>query len=262
MRDSGLGKRNAECGMRNAGTFSEHTGSRFRHVLEETRILDAGMKGGRSLRITMSRLADPNPQSRVPSPGLRSLLTRAIGIALGIAIATAAPVGAKIAVFVDGRILKVDDAYLQDDRIVLELKGGGRMVVSAIRIDRVVADEVEEAPEPLPWASCPSGWSSDPLPDWVPFRESIQAAAQAADVHPWLLAALVQAESAFEPGDDNLRGGANHLRRMLDRFEALPLALAAYNAGAATVERYDGIPPYRETRGYVRRILERFCPES
>jgi len=239
----------------------------------------------------MSRLADPNPQSRVPSPGLRSLLTRAIGIALGIAIATAAPVGAKIAVFVDGRILKVDDAYLQDDRIVLELKGGGRMVVSAIRIDRVVADEVEEAPEPLPWASCPSGWSSDPLPDWVPFRESIQAAAQAADVHPWLLAALVQAESAFEPGavsragakgltqlmpaaasdqgvtnvfdpDDNLRGGANHLRRMLDRFEALPLALAAYNAGAATVERYDGIPPYRETRGYVRRILERFCPES
>jgi soluble lytic murein transglycosylase-like protein len=64
----------------------------------------------------------------------------------------------------------------------------------------------------------------------------------------------------FDPAD-NLRGGANHLRKMLDRFENVPLALAAYNAGAATVEKYDGIPPYRETQGYVRKILERFCPE-
>jgi soluble lytic murein transglycosylase-like protein len=47
---------------------------------------------------------------------------------------------------------------------------------------------------------------------------------------------------------------------MLDRFSSLPLALAAYNAGAATVERYQGVPPYRETRGYVRRILGAFCP--
>jgi len=65
----------------------------------------------------------------------------------------------------------------------------------------------------------------------------------------------------FDPAD-NLRGGAEHLRTMLDRFKSLPIALAAYNAGATTVERYKGIPPYKETRDYVRRVLALFCPEE
>ena len=46
-------------------------------------------------------------------------------------------------VFVDGRVLKVDDARLEGDRIVLDLKGGGTLRVSAVRIDRVIADEVD-----------------------------------------------------------------------------------------------------------------------
>jgi soluble lytic murein transglycosylase-like protein len=49
---------------------------------------------------------------------------------------------------------------------------------------------------------------------------------------------------------------------MVDRFKSLPLALAAYNAGATTVERYQGIPPYKETRNYVRKVIEIFCPEN
>jgi soluble lytic murein transglycosylase-like protein len=65
----------------------------------------------------------------------------------------------------------------------------------------------------------------------------------------------------FEPAE-NIRGGTEHLRLMLDRFESLPLALAAYNAGASTVKRYDGIPPYKETRNYVRRVLALFCPDE
>jgi hypothetical protein len=205
-------------------------------------------------------------------------------------VLSAVPATAKIAVFVDGRIIKVDDAYLAGDEIVLELADGGRLVVTAIRIDRVVADEVETVKRASPFAvSCPAKWVEESLPVEVPFRATIEAAARAADLHPWLLAALVRAESAFDPNAvsrvgaggltqlmpaaaaehgvsdvfdpaDNLRGGASHLRRMLDRFEALPLALAAYNAGAATVEKYDGIPPYRETQAYVRRILASFCP--
>jgi soluble lytic murein transglycosylase-like protein len=63
----------------------------------------------------------------------------------------------------------------------------------------------------------------------------------------------------FDPAA-NLGGGAAHLKMQLDRFESLPLALAAYNAGATVVKRYGGIPPYRETQDYVRKVMNDFCP--
>ena len=59
---------------------------------------------------------------------------------------------------------------------------------------------------------------------------------------------------------DNIRGGAIYLRRQLVRFGTVPLALAAYNAGPGAVLRYGGIPPYRETRSYVARIMARWRP--
>lgn len=52
----------------------------------------------------------------------------------------------------------------------------------------------------------------------------------------------------------NLEGGARYLRRQFDRFGTWDLALAAYNAGPEAVVQYGGIPPYAETRGYVRAI--------
>jgi soluble lytic murein transglycosylase-like protein len=52
----------------------------------------------------------------------------------------------------------------------------------------------------------------------------------------------------------NLEAGIKHLKSLLDRFE-LALALAAYNAGEATVRRFNGIPPYRETRDYVAKVM-------
>ncbi|MBD5802896.1 Membrane-bound lytic murein transglycosylase F precursor [Azoarcus sp. Aa7] len=57
----------------------------------------------------------------------------------------------------------------------------------------------------------------------------------------------------------NLAGGAQYLRELLDRFASLPLALAAYNAGEGAVERHGGsVPPYAETMMYVPRVLERY----
>jgi soluble lytic murein transglycosylase-like protein len=54
---------------------------------------------------------------------------------------------------------------------------------------------------------------------------------------------------------ENLEGGARYLRMMYDRFGSWRLALAAYNAGPEAVDRHGGIPPYRETTNYVRKIL-------
>lgn len=58
----------------------------------------------------------------------------------------------------------------------------------------------------------------------------------------------------FDPAQ-NVRAGAEYLHDMLDRFGDLELALAAYNAGPAAVEKYGGVPPYPETQAYIQKVL-------
>lgn len=217
----------------------------------------------------------------------------AIPVLVGALLIGAASVDAKLAIFTDGRVLKVSDARLDGSEIILDLKGGGTLRVSAVRVDRVIADEVEEPDSTTFFGepTCLATWSEHELPADLAYRNAIVTASRAADLHPWLVASVVQTESAFDPRAvsragaaglmqlmpsaaadhavhdvfdpaDNIRGGTEHLRMMLDRFESLPLALAAYNAGATSVDRYEGIPPYKETRDYVRRVLALFCPEE
>lgn len=70
-------------------------------------------------------------------------------------------------------------------------------------------------------------------------------------------AARLGVDDPFDPRA-NIDGGVRHLRALMDRFDNdLALALAAYNAGERAVISYKGIPPYRETRAYVTRILQR-----
>ena len=126
------------------------------------------------------------------------------------------------------------------------------------------------------------------LLDTVPYGSLIVDAADRYRLDGLLLAAVVQAESGFHAGAvspngaqglmqlmpltaasfgapvaadprANVRAGARYLRYLLRRFDDdLELALAAYNAGPAAVHRYRGIPPYRETRAYVERVLTNY----
>jgi soluble lytic murein transglycosylase-like protein len=59
--------------------------------------------------------------------------------------------------------------------------------------------------------------------------------------------------------EQNARGGAAYLRKLLDRYgDNAVLALAAYNAGPAAVQKYGGVPPYLETRQYIERVLREY----
>jgi soluble lytic murein transglycosylase-like protein len=63
---------------------------------------------------------------------------------------------------------------------------------------------------------------------------------------------------SFRP-DQNINGGTAYLDALLIKYhDHLALALAAYNAGPAAVDKYHGIPPYRETRLYVARVIREF----
>jgi soluble lytic murein transglycosylase-like protein len=71
-------------------------------------------------------------------------------------------------------------------------------------------------------------------------------------------AADVGVADSFAPGE-NIRGGTNYLNQLLDRYHNnLVLALAAYNAGPAAVDRWHGVPPYSETRAYVARVIREY----
>lgn len=127
------------------------------------------------------------------------------------------------------------------------------------------------------------------VPEAVPgeWRERIKKASSRHGVEEALLAAVVKAESNFNPDavspkgargvmqimpatgkslglqnffdpDENLEAGAAYLAGLLREFSHPELALAAYNAGPGAVRRHSGLPPYTETRGYVARVLELF----
>jgi soluble lytic murein transglycosylase-like protein len=71
-------------------------------------------------------------------------------------------------------------------------------------------------------------------------------------------ASILRVNDCFHP-EDNIVGGIRHLGYLIDLFNGdIPLALAAYNAGEGAVARYQGIPPYPETRIYIRRVLDNY----
>lgn len=69
-------------------------------------------------------------------------------------------------------------------------------------------------------------------------------------------AAELGVSDPFDP-EENIDAAAYYLSKMLERFGSLKLALAAYNAGPDAVEKYRGVPPYKETRAFVEKIMGR-----
>lgn len=116
------------------------------------------------------------------------------------------------------------------------------------------------------------------------FDEIIQRHATTSGVSPDLIRAVIQVESGFNPAavspkgaqglmqlmpgtardlgvvnpfhpEENIRGGVAYLKQLLGQYsQDVRLALAAYNAGPASVARYGDVPPYRETQAYVKKI--------
>lgn len=64
-------------------------------------------------------------------------------------------------------------------------------------------------------------------------------------------------DDPFDP-EQNIRAGALYLKKLIGRF-GLEKGLAAYNAGPAAVAKYKGVPPYKETKYFVRRIMREYC---
>ena len=126
-------------------------------------------------------------------------------------------------------------------------------------------------------------WEKIPL-NRRAFSEAIQSAAEVFAVDDALIRAIIHAESAYQPEAlspkgaqglmqlmpdtqaelqvvdvfdpvSNIEGGTLYLSRLLEQFDQnVELAAAAYNAGPGAVLEYGGVPPYKETREYVRRI--------
>ena len=206
-------------------------------------------------------------------------------------VATALPSAGELIVFSGGHVLKVAGFEVDEETVALRFPAGGGMRVSLRSIERIVDDEVLPEPERNQGLEQAGGTvrigfeEGQPIPA-TPYGEQIFAAARRESLNPAVVAALIRAESAFDAGavsikgarglmqlmpatarrfgvassdlfspERNLEAGTRYLSWLSERFPGdLPRILAAYNAGEANVDRYGGVPPFRETRGYIKRI--------
>jgi soluble lytic murein transglycosylase-like protein len=188
----------------------------------------------------------------------------------------ALPARAELVFFNTGRTLSIKSHRMEGDSLVLQLRGGGEIICDAAIVARVTPDEV---PYPEPEVTPPPAR----VDSAAPYSDIIDRVAAEQDVPVKLVRALIQVESAYnnrarspkgamglmqlmpatarqyavaDPYDpaSNIEAGIKHLKSLLQHLP-VALALAAYNAGEAAVERFNGIPPYPETRNYVSRIL-------
>lgn len=204
---------------------------------------------------------------------------------------SALPASAEIVHLTSKRTLSVKSHRVDGNYVTLVLRGGGEVTCDKSLIEKIVPDEVphvEADLEPGPVGTTGIASQSALAPELLrstPFGEVIEAVSQAHGVDPMLVRAVIEVESNYRPKarspkgamglmqlmpatakaynvrnpydpKANIAAGVKHLKSLIDKW-GVELALAAYNAGEGAVRKFNGVPPYRETRNYVSKILSR-----
>jgi len=207
---------------------------------------------------------------------VRLKLPTLAGIALAACLWAAAPARADYVVLRNGSRLSVTGYEILGDKFRMHLQGG----FADVPVDDIVSIEPEETFEP----------NLEPLTDKTPFQRLILAAASRYHLDPDLIHSVIAIESNFNPRavspknarglmqlmprtaelmgvtnsfdpEQNIEGGTRYLSGLLKKYKNnLTLALAAYNAGPDTVDKYGRhVPPYLETMKYVQRIAKTYA---
>lgn len=207
------------------------------------------------------------------------------------AIGSVSRVSADQLFFTNGRMLSVKDYRIEGDLVTVTLRNGGqasfnKAVVSDIKADEMPEEVIPVAPVAPPAALAQSARAAHAPLDARPFADLIETVALRHGVDPELVHAVVEAESNYRPTaksgvgarglmqvmpstakdfgiknlydpHNNLEAGVQYLKFLLARFD-IKRAIAAYNAGPGAVRKYNGIPPFRETQQYVKKVLKNY----
>jgi soluble lytic murein transglycosylase-like protein len=185
-----------------------------------------------------------------------------------------------LVVLQSGKTMKVASYYVEGETIrLIDEKSEIAIPLSWIREIRTIADPVAPAPEPRMAAV------NEDLKNDFEYSDLIVSLSKKHKVDWKLVAAVMKAESNFNPRAvspkgaqglmqlmpatarlyrvtdpydpvQNIDAGVRHLKMLMGRFPGkLDLVLAAYNSGERTVDHFKGIPPFSETRSYVKKVL-------
>ena len=207
-----------------------------------------------------------------------SLLTSAI------VLTSVSQINAEMIFFANGRTMSVKDYRVAGDTITVTLRHGGEASFDRSLVAYISPDEMPD-PEATVVATVTSATPALKPVAARPFADLIETVALKHGIDPALVHAVVQAESNYRPTakshvgarglmqlmpatardlgvnsvktlfdpQANLEAGVQYLKFLLARFD-LDHAIAAYNAGPGAVRKYGGIPPFRETQDYVKKV--------
>jgi soluble lytic murein transglycosylase-like protein len=214
---------------------------------------------------------------------MRTLFLASAGFAVGLSFAVAVPAWADTVRLANGRSMAVDAARFEGDSVVLLMRGGGEIRAPRDLVVEFLPDEVPFAQDAARRALASSPTAAGPRLASETIRTLVDRVARRVGIDERLAHAMVRVESNYEPlaisprgamglmqimpvvarryavrdpydPEQNLEAGMRYFRQLATRL-GLARGLAAYNAGEQAVIRYGGVPPYRETESYVRRVL-------